>query len=221
VKLLTDIPMLPLTDAQRLSGLVRLIEQKSTSLGRALVDYLQMSEDAGDAHTQAQKVIDEEMLVHISIDGHISVEKFLGFPISIDQLIQHQTLTDSYPETSFYSLLRIRTFSFECNDFDEVLAIFSTAKSHGVCMTLKKMNLSYLDHKKPSAFGRYQIEVVTTSQKSMIFKVLMNAKTDAHATLREWSQAENKFLGTPQTEEEIKTEEHREIANRIKWSQQK
>lgn len=221
MKLLTDMPRLPLTDEQRLNGLVRVIEQKSTSLGRALVDYFETKGCTGSALTRAQKVIKEDLLVHISRDGHISVGKTLGFPISTDQLIEHQTLSDSYPEASFYFLVRIRTFSFSCTEFDEVQSIFNAAKSLGVCLTLRNMYLSCLDYKKPSAFGQYLIEIVTTSQMSMIFKVMRHAKTDAYETLRECSLTENKFVATHKIEEQIEAVELSEIENRIKWTQKK
>lgn len=156
-------------------------------------------------------MFDEEWLVYTTKEGSLTTALMEGYPISIDQVIEHQLYSESYPNVDFDFLTRVRTFSFACSEFDEVLAIFSAAKSLGVCMTPTQMYLSCLDYKKPSAYGLHKVEFITTSRMSMIFKVMKHAKSDGYQMLRECSLENNKFEDTCQLAEQIGEVEQREI----------
>jgi hypothetical protein len=99
-------------------------------------------------------------------------------------------------------------------------AFFSAAKSLGVCLTPTKMYLSSIDYFKPSAFGQYLVEIVTTSRMSMIFRAMRDAKTDARATLRQCPLAENKLYPNDTIEEQIEAVEQLEIQRRIACAKQ-
>lgn len=210
------MPNLPLNNEQRLEGLTRVLERKSTRLGRELSDYMERRHINKSVGVQAQMALDEMWPVNTSKDGLITAGLMVGYPISVDQIIEHQIFSETYPEVDFYFLTKVRTFSFACHEFDEVLAIFSAARSLGVCMTPTQIYLSCLDYKKPSAYGLHKVEFITTSRMSMIFKVMKLAKSDACQMLRECSLEDNKFEDTCQIAEQIGEVEQREIEWHLK-----
>lgn len=211
---------LPLTPEQCLDGLTRVIESGQTSVGRELREYFERRDEETDARQQAQEVIKEKMEVCRTRDGVFTAALMMGYPISIEQAVEQQLYSEKYPGVDFEFLTAIRTFSFECWDFDEVMAIFNAAKQIGVCMTLTNMCFLNIDIYKPSAFGKYAVEIVTTSRMSMILRAMRDAKTDARATLRQCPLAENKLYPNDTIEEEIEAVEQLEIRRRIACAKQ-
>ena len=210
------LPNLPLSIEQRLEGLTRILEKKSTRLGRELSDYLERRQINKCAREQAQAALNEEWLVNTAKDGSLTTGMEEGYPISVDQMIEHQIYSESYPQVDFYFLTKVRKFSFACHEFDEVLAIFSAAKSFGVFMTPPQMYLSCRDYKKPSAYGLHKVEFITTSRMSMIIKVMRHAKSDGYLMLRECALEDNKLEDTYQIAEQIGEVEQREIEWHLK-----
>lgn len=210
------MPNLPLSNGQRLEGLTRVLERKSTKLGRELSDYMERRHFSKSVGEQAQVALDEMWPVNTSKDGLLTTGLMLGYPISVDQIIEHQLYSESYPNVDFGFLTKVRTFSFACHEFDEVLAIFAAAKSLGVCMTPTQMYLSCLDYKKPSAYGLNKVEFITTSRMSMIIKVMRHAKSDGYLMLRECALEDNKLEDTYQIAEQIGEVEQREIEWHLK-----
>jgi hypothetical protein len=210
------LPNLPLSIEQRLEGLTRILEKKSTRLGRELSNYMERRHFTKSVEAQAQVALDAMWPINTSKDGSLTTGMEEGYPISVDQMIEHQIYSEIYPQVDFYFLTKVRTFSFACREFDEVLAIFAAAKSLGVCMTPTQMYLSCLDYKKPSAYGLHKVEFITTSRMSMIIKVMRHAKSDGYLMLRECALEENKLEDTYRIAEQIGEVEQREIEWHLK-----
>ncbi len=211
---------LPLTPEQCLDGLTRVIASGQTSVGRELSEYFERRDEETDARQQAKEVIKEKMEVCRTRDGVFTAALMMGYPISTEQAIEQQLYSEKYPGVDFEFLTAIRTFSFECWEFDEVMAIFNAAKQIGVCMTLTNMCFQNIDIYKPSAFGKYAVEIVTTSRMSMICRAMREAKTNACETLRECPLIEYKLYANETREEEIEALEELEIERRIACGQQ-
>lgn len=211
---------LPLTPEQCLDGVTRVIESRLTTLGRELSDCLTKHHEKKNARQKAQLVLNEKRQVFRTQDGAFTAVLMAGYPISTEQAIEQQIYSETYPDVDFDFLTTVRTFSFACHELDEVLAFFSASKSLGVCLTPTKMYLSSIDYYKPSAFGQYLVEIVTTSRMSMIFRAMRDAKTDARATLRQCPLAENKLYPNDTIEEQIEEVEQLEIQRRIACAKQ-
>lgn len=88
------LPNLPLSIEQRLEGLTRILEKKSTRLGRELSDYLERRQINKCAREQAQAVLDEEWLVNTAKDGSLTtgMEEGYGRVSTKEQTTENQRI---------------------------------------------------------------------------------------------------------------------------------
>lgn len=92
---------LPLSDEQRLDGLTRVIEQKSTRLGRELSDCMQRHHAKKSTRQQAQVVLDEKWLVYTTKEGSLTTALMEGYLFKI----WPKNLNQLFPPPSTYSLI--------------------------------------------------------------------------------------------------------------------